>query len=114
MEAMRMIQFCELTGMKPYKLTRRLEEFDVIYKDGWSKPWVVINEKNLRLAKIYSTIRMYRGKLPRMTKEEFSNRYQVPIEKIDRWWKSLTKENIGGIDMVADTATNRKFLRVAK
>ena len=114
MEAIRMIEFCNRTGMLPCKLTRRIKEFDIIYKEGWKKPWIKLSEKNLLLADLHSRTRLSRKKLPRLTKEEYRQKYGISEVVMNKWFRSMVKEMIDETEYICDTSTNRRLILAAQ
>lgn len=112
MTQIKMIEFSKRFGISPWKLHRRLSEFEVVNVDGFKKPWVVLSDNNIRLATLHANTRMVKAKKPRLTIEEYRSKYGVENELILRWHKSLIKEIINGRTYIADVAQNRKLLGI--
>jgi hypothetical protein len=112
MTQIKMIEFSKRFGISPWKLHRRLAEFETINVEGFKKPWIVLSENNIRLAMLHANTRMVKAKKPRLTIEEYCNKYRISSELIFRWHKSLIKEKINQKIYIADVAQNRKLLGI--
>ncbi len=111
--ALKMYHYSKKYGVPPYKLTRHLHEFETIPVDGYVKPWILDNEANRKIA---ISLILHNGatrpKLPRLTIEQFMEKYGVGIERLKTRWKSLVKEETNGVVLIADIANNRKHIGV--
>ena len=112
-QALKMYHYSKKYGVAPYKLTRWLHQFETIMVDGYVKPWIIDNEANRKLAisLIFST-KSTRPKYPRLTIDEFMQKYDVTLCQLKTRWKSLLKEESNGLVLIADVANNRKNVGV--
>jgi hypothetical protein len=111
--SLKMYHYSKKYGVPAYKLTRHLHEFETIMVDGFVKPWIIDNDVNRRLA---ISLILHNGatrpKHPRLTIEQFMEKYGVGIDKLKSRWKSLQKEESNGVVLIADIANNRKHIGV--
>jgi hypothetical protein len=108
-DAVKMIEFCRMTGLPAWKLTRRIDEFDTLEVDGWHKPFIKITERNLNLARLHANSRLGKPKLPRYTPEVYAEKYNIPMDRLKKWYRSLVKDTINGREFIIDTSTNRRL-----
>jgi hypothetical protein len=108
-KALKMYHYSKKYGVPPYKLTRWLHQFDTIMVDGYVKPWILDTERNHRVAlSLIFSGKSTRPKNPRLTIEQFMDKYNVTASQLKTRWKSLVKEESNGHVLIADIANNRR------
>lgn len=108
-QSLKMYHYSKKYGVAPHKLTRWLHRFETIMVEGYVKPWIIDNEENRRfaLSLIFAT-KSTRPKNPRLTIEQFMDKYNVSASQLKTRWKSLVKEESNGLVLIADIANNRR------
>lgn len=107
-----MTDFCKKYNLAQYKLHRNIEQFDTVMVEGWEKPWIFLNDKNILLATKLATLHGVRPKNPRLKVEDYMKKYNISIETLRTRWKSLRKDEINGEFYIADTKNNLRHIKL--
>lgn len=107
-----MSEFCKKFNLAQYKLTRNLSQFDTVMVEGWNKPWLYLNDKNILLATKLASLHNVRPKRARLTIEQYIKKYNTTVDVVRSRWKSIKKEEINGEIYIADTRNNLRHIGI--
>lgn len=105
MEKMKMVWFCDKYGLPLYRLNRHIKKFQLVDEPGYKKPWILDNDHNRQMA--YQLLDLkHKPKLPRLTMEQFCQKYKVDESRLKARWTCIVKEQVDGITYIAETRNN--------
>lgn len=101
-----MRQFCLKFGLPQYLMSKKIQEYDTIMVNGYSKPRIIVNEKNIELAKFHSRIPPHRPRNPLLTIDEFIAKYKISESQLRRRWKCIQKFEFNGQIYISEIRNN--------
>jgi hypothetical protein len=111
MDLMKVSDFCRKYKLPPHRFTRYKYAFKVAYQDGYTKPWVIVNEANLELVKEILQHTGTRPKKQRLTYDAYKLKYGLTSDHFQKVWHRLQLEEKEGQMLIVDTRQNYALLK---
>jgi hypothetical protein len=111
MTFLKMSDFCRKFNIPQHRFSRYKDCFAMIPMEGYSKPWVLVNEYNQAMVKEILSIKGTRPKKERLTYEAYKSKYNLTVDHFQKVWHRLHLEEQDGKMMIVDSKQNHVLLK---
>lgn len=111
MDLMKVADFCRKYKLPAHRFTRYKYAFALQEQEGYLKPWVKVNDYNLKLVAEILAHTGTRPRKARLSYDDYKKKYGLEADHFQKVWHRLHLEEVNGQMLIVDSKQNYALLK---